>query len=430
MMSEGKWMYDLAERLFPIGRSLTGQGVRDSLHMIREEIPELEIKEVPCGYQAFDWTVPKEWEITEGYIEDEQGKRIVDYHVNNLHVMGYSVPVDKHVELDELLTYIRVEEEQPDVIPYVTSYYTPRFGFCMSKNQRDALKPGTYHVVIKSRLFDGVLNYAELYLPGKSEKEVLLSTYICHPSMANNELSGPVLAAQLVKWLKGLDRNLSYRLVIVPETIGSIVYLSKNLPVLKQNVIAGFVLSCVGDDRDYSYIETRNGDTLADKVMQNVLQYHAPEYKQYSFLERGSDERQYNAPGVDLPVCGFCRSKYGEYPEYHTSADNMELISPEGLQGAYEVMKQVIMALEYNHFYKVNCLCEPQLGKRGLYPTVSRKGIYDEVKKLTNLIAYADGKRDLIDISNKIGVPVGEMLSNVDKLLESGLIEIVPAPEK
>lgn len=424
-MSEGQWMYDLAKQLFPIGRSLTGQGVRDSLSMIQKEIPELEIKEVSSGYQAFDWTVPNEWEITEGYIEDEQGKRIVDYHENNLHVIGYSIPVDTYMELEELLTHIRVEEEQPDVIPYVTSYYSPRFGFCMSKKQRDSLKQGTYHVVIKSRLFEGVLNYAELYLPGKCEKEVLLSTYICHPSMANNEISGPVLAAQLVKWLKERDRNLSYRLVIVPETIGAIVYLSKKLVELKKNVIAGFVLSCVGDNRAYSYIETRNGDTLADKVMQNVLKYYAPEYKRYSFLERGSDERQYNAPGVDLPVCGFCRSKYGEYPEYHTSADNMELISPEGLQGAYEAMKQVLMALEYNDFYKVTCLCEPQLGKRGLYPTISRKGIYDEVKKLTNLIAYADGKNDLIDISNRIGVPVKELLPNLDKLLESGLLTVV-----
>lgn len=424
-MEAGKKMYALAERLFPIGRSLTGQGVRDSLNILKEQIPELEIREVPSGYQAFDWTVPREWEIEEGYIEDEQGNRIIDYHVNNLHIMGYSTPVDAYVELEELLGYIRVEEEQPDVIPYVTSYYTPRFGFCMSKSMRDSLKPGTYHMVIKSRLFDGVLNYAELLLPGKSQKEVLLSTYICHPSMANNELSGPVLAVRLVKWLKTLDRSLSYRLVIVPETIGSIVYLSKNLAALKENTIAGFVLSCVGDNRAYSYIETRNGDTLADKVMQNVLGYAHPEYKRYSFLDRGSDERQYNAPGVDLPVCGFCRSKYGEYPEYHTSADDMRLISPEGLMGAYEVMQQVIMALEYNRYYKVNCLCEPQLGKRGLYPTVSRKGIYDEVKKLTNLIAYADGERDLLDISNKIGVPVSEMIPNIDKLLESGLLEEV-----
>ena len=422
-MEAGKSMYDLAERLFPIGRSLTGEGVRKSLQIIKEQIPELEIYQVPTGTQVYDWIVPQEWEITEGCIEDEEGIRIVDYAENNLHVMGYSAPLDKYVDLEELYSYIRVEEEQADVIPYVTSYYVTRSGFCMTKNMRDSLKPGKYHMVIKSRLFDGVLNYAELYLPGKSAKEVLLSTYICHPSMANNELSGPVLATHLVQWLKTLDRQLSYRLVIVPETIGSITYLSEKLTILKENVIAGFVLSCVGDNRAYSYIETRDANTLADKVMQNVLHYVDAEFKQYSFLERGSDERQYNAPGVDLPVCGFCRSKYGEYPEYHTSADNMTLISPEGLQGAYEVMKQVIIALEYNKYYKINCLCEPQLGKRGLYPTISRKGVYAEVRRLTNFIAYADGKKDLIDISNKIGEPVCELINYIDKLKESGLLD-------
>lgn len=421
-METGKWMYDLATRLFPIGRSLTGAGVRESLEIIREYIPELQIKSIPSNTTVFDWTIPQEWEITEGYIEDEQGNHIIDYKDNNLCVVGYSISTDQVVELDELLQYVSVEENQPDVIPYVTSYYKPRFGFCMSKNLRDSLKPGKYHMVIKSRHFNGVLNYAELLLPGKSSKEVLLSTYICHPSMANNELSGPVLATALVKWLNSLDRNLTYRIVIVPETIGSISYLSKNLDIMKQNTIAGFVLSCVGDNRTYSYIETRNANTLADKVMQNVLSFYYPNYERYSFLQRGSDERQYNAPGVDLPVCGFCRSKYGEFPEYHTSADDLSVISPEGLQGAYEVMKQIIMALEYNKFYRVNCLCEPQLGKRGLYPTISRKGIYDEVRKLTNLIAYADGQNDLIDISNRIGVPISELLDSIDKLLEQGLL--------
>lgn len=421
----GKEMYEFAGKLFPIGRSLTGEGVRRSLGMIKELIPELEIKEVPSGTQVFDWTVPQEWEIRAAYIEDETGKRIVDYAENNLHVIGYSTPVDRYVDLDELLQYIRVEEEQPDVIPYVTSYYSPRYGFCMTKRQRDALKPGTYHMVIDSRLFDGVLNYAELLLPGKSSKEVLLSTYICHPSMANNELSGPVLATWLVKWLKTLDRNLSYRIVIVPETIGSIAYLSRNLDVMRENTIAGYVLTCVGDERTYSYLESRNGGTLADRALQNVLQDAYPEYMTYSYLERGSDERQYNAPGVDLPVCDFCRSKYGEYPEYHTSADDMTLISPEGLAGSYRVMTQVLAALEFNRYYKVNCLCEPQLGKRGLYPTESRKGIYHEVKKLTNFIAYADGRRDLIEIGAKIGVPLEELIPMVEKLTAAGLLDVV-----
>jgi len=421
----GPAMYQLAEKLFPIGRSLTGEGVRESLHILQEELPELQIQSVPTGTQVFDWTVPKEWEIRDAYIEDPDGKRIIDYHQNNLHVIGYSAPIDRYVELEELLPYIRVEENQPDVIPYVTSYYAERSGFCMTKNMRDSLKPGRYHMVIDSRLFDGVLNYAELLLPGKSKKEVLLSTYICHPSMANNELSGPVLVTALVKWLKTLDRELSYRIVIVPETLGSIAYLSRNLDQMKQNTIAGYVLTCVGDERAYSYLESRGGDTLADRALKNVLHSLHPDYITHSYLERGSDERQYNAPGVDLPVCDLCRSKYGEYPEYHTSADNMDLISPKGLFGAYEVMTQVISALEHNHYYKVTCLCEPQLGKRGLYPTESRKGIYHEVKKMTNLIAYADGCRDLIAISDKIGVPVSELIPIADKLYAAGLFEII-----
>lgn len=429
ILETGQEMYDFAGRLFPIGRSLTGEGVRETLRLIQEQVPELEIHEVPSGSQAFDWTVPKEWEITEGYIEDEDGGRVVDYHENNLSVMGYSVPVDRYVSREELFEYVKVEENQPDVIPYVTSYYSPRFAFCMSKNKRDSLKPGTYHMVIRSRHFDGVLNYGEIYLPGESEKEVLLSTYICHPSMANNEVSGPVLTTWLAKWLKQQKRKLSYRIVFVPETIGSICYISRNLDVMKRNVIAGFVLTCVGDDRAYSYLETRKGNTLTDRVMKNVLGFAHPEYKTYSFLERGSDERQYNAPGVDLPVCDFCRSKYVEYPEYHTSADNMDLISPKGFAGAYDVMIQVLKALEYNGFYRVTCLCEPQLGKRGLYPSESRKGIYEEVKKLTNLIAYADGTEDLIAISTRIGVPVEELIPSIDKLLAAGLFELMQEEE-
>ena len=418
----GKEMYQFAEEIFPIGRSLTGEGVRETLRRIRRQVPELEIKSVPSGTRVFDWTVPREWEILDGFIEDENGRRILDYHENNLCIMGYSTSVDQYVSREELLKYVKVEENQPDVIPYVTSYYSQRFAFCMSKNQRDALPEGTYHMVIKSRHFDGVLNYGEVRLPGESEKEVLLSTYICHPSMANNEVSGPVLTTWLIKWLKQRNRKLSYRIVLIPETIGSIAYISQNLQELKKNIIAGFVLTCVGDDRAYSYLESRNGDTLADRVMQNVLASTHPDYLTYSYLDRGSDERQYNAPGVDLPVCDFCRSKYGEYPEYHTSADDMSVISPEGFAGAYDVMTQVLAALEYNGYYKVTCLCEPQLGKRGLYPTESRKGIYQEVKKMTNLIAYSDGRRDLIDISTKIGVSIKELIPILETLLHSGLL--------
>lgn len=243
--------------------------------------------------------------------------------------------------------------------------------------------------------------------------------------MANNELSGPAVAIYLAKWLKSLPiRRYTYRIIFIPETIGSITYLSQNLEHLKKRVIAGFNISCVGDNRTFSYVASRYGNTLADKLAKNVLRFYYPEYKEYSFLKRGSDERQYNAPGVDLPVCAICRSKYGEYPEYHTSKDNLDFISPEGLAGSFDVYKQCIIALENNYKYKVKVLCEPQLGKRGLYPTISQKGSSKVVKTMTDFIAYADGNNDLIDIGNIIGVPVEELVPIIKNLIDNDLIEV------
>ena len=422
----GNEMYGLCERLFPICRSITGNGVRETLNILKEYYLELKIYEVPTGTKVFDWQVPKEWNIREAYIENSSGEKIIDFKNNNLYVVGYSISVDKIVNLDELKSIIYTQEDQPDVIPYVTSYYKERYGFCMSKVQKDGLPEDVYHIYIDSDLKDGSLTYGEVIIPGESEQEVFLSTYICHPSMANNELSGPAVAIHLAKWLSSLEkRHYTYRIIFIPETIGSITYLSRNLDILKKNVIAGFNISCVGDDRTFSYVASRYGNTLADKVAKNVLKYYYPDYKVYSFLDRGSDERQYNAPGVDLPVCAICRSKYGEYPEYHTSKDDLQLISATGLQGAFEVYQECIVALENNFKYKINVLCEPQLGKRGLYPTMSQKGSYAAVKAMTDFIAYADGTNDLIDISNIIGVPVNELISIVDKLQKNQLIDKV-----
>lgn len=420
-------MYELCERLFPICRSITGDGVRTTLQMLVEVYGnEINIHEVPTGTKVFDWTVPKEWNIKEAYIENSKGQRVIDFKNNNLHVVGYSLPVDKFVDLQELKSVVYTQPDQPDAIPYVTSYYKECYGFCMSQNQLDKLPEDTYHIVIDSELKEGSLTYGEIIIPGDTEEEVFLSTYICHPSMANNELSGPVVATFLAKWLNLLvKRRYTYRIIFIPETIGAITYLSKNLQYLKEHVIAGFNLSCVGDNRTFSYVESRYGDTLADKAAKNVLSFYYPDYKTYSFLKRGSDERQYNAPGVDLPVCAICRSKYGEYPEYHTSKDNLELISPEGLLGAYEVYQQCILSLENNYSYKINVLCEPQLGKRGLYPTTSQKGTYDAVKVMIDFIAYADGSNDLIDISNIIGVPVNELLTVIEKLEKVDLLTSV-----
>lgn len=423
-MGDGQRMHRLAERLFPICRSITGDGVRETLSILREYIPDMKIYEVPSGTRVFDWTIPREWRIREAYIENGKGERIIDMKENNLHVMGYSAPMDRYVSLDELKQYIYVQEDQPDAVPYVTSYYKERSGFCMSRNMRDSLPEDRYHMYIDSELFDGSLTYGEAVIPGKSEKEVLLSTYVCHPSMANNELSGPAVAAALAEWLGSLrDRKYTYRIVFLPETIGSITYLSRNLDIMKQRMIAGFVLSCVGDDRTYSYVPSRDGNTLADRAARNVLSFHYPEYKRYTYLDRGSDERQYNAPGVDLPVCVVCRSKYGEFPEYHTSLDDLSLVTEKGLEGALDVYKQMIVAIEYNALYRIKCLCEPQLGKRGLYPTVSQKGSYYSIKSMVDFIAYADGRHDLLEISGIIGVAVKELIPVIENLMQNGLLD-------
>ena len=425
----GRRMYSFAEKIFPYTRSITGEGVRQTLKDLKDYIRpagvELKISSIPSGTNVFDWTVPKEWKIREAYIEDERGDHIIDMKESNLHVLGYSTPVDEWVDLDELKKHVYVEENQPDVIPYVTSYYKERFGFCMSKNKLDSLKDGRYHMYVDSELFGGVLNYAEAVIPGESDEEIMFSTYFCHPSMADNECSGPALAAELINTIASMDhRRYTYRFVFVPETIGSITYLSQDEHVayLQKHLKAGFVLSCVGDDNDYSMIHSRYADTYADRVLLNVLSYKE-KHTIYGFEKRGSDERQYNAPGVDLPVVCFCRSKFGEFAEYHTSADNMDFVSPQGFQGAYDAMIEVVNILEKNAYYRMKVLCEPQLGKRGLYSDISRKGIYDTILVQRDVISYCDGKNDLLDLSERIGVPVSDIIEIIDRLKENDLLE-------
>jgi len=420
----GQEMYDWAVDLFPINRSLSGDGVRQTLQYIKNIIPELEVNEVPSGAKCFDWTIPQEWNCNDGYIIDPDGNKICDFKINNLHIVGYSTPIDSEIELEELIEHLYYLEEQPTAIPYITSYYSPRWGFCLSFNEFQKLKKGTYKVKINSELKDGNLTYGEIKLKGESEKEIFLSTYVCHPSMANNELSGPVVTTALVNFIKSLKgRKYSYRIVFIPETIGSITYISRNIDDMKKNIIAGFNITTIGDDRSYSYIPTRYGNTLSDKVSKHVLQ--DIDYVEYSFLDRGSDERQYCSPGVDLPIATICRTKYGVYPEYHTSLDDLTVISPSGLYGGYEKIKKAIELLEKNNYYKVNVLCEPQLGKRGLYPTISTKASGKIVRTMMNFIAYADGNNDLIDIANIIGVQAEELFDIVDKMKVAKLIETV-----
>ena len=420
----GQEMYDWAVDLFPINRSLSGDGVRQTLQYIKNIIPELEVNEVPSGAKCFDWTIPQEWNCNDGYIIDPDGNKICDFKTNNLHIVGYSTPIDSEIELEELIEHLYYLEEQPTAIPYITSYYSPRWGFCLSFNEFQKLKKGIYKVKINSELKDGNLTYGEIKLKGESEKEIFLSTYVCHPSMANNELSGPVVTTALVNFIKSLKgRKYSYRIVFIPETIGSITYISRNIDDMKKNIIAGFNVTTIGDDRSYSYIPTRYGNTLSDKVSKHVLQ--DIDYVEYSFLDRGSDERQYCSPGVDLPIATICRTKYGVYPEYHTSLDDLTVISPSGLYGGYEKIKKAIELLEKNNYYKVNVLCEPQLGKRGLYPTISTKASGKIVRTMMNFIAYADGNNDLIDIANIIGVQAEELFDIVDKMKVAKLIETV-----
>ena len=420
-------MYDLAAKIFPIYRSLTGDGVRQTLKILDEYIAgdgaKLEIHEVPSGTPVLDWYVPKEWAIREAYIEDRKGNRIIDVSDNNLHVMGYSIPVDKWVTLDELKECVYTQPEQPDVIPYVTSYYKERYGFCMSQDQLDSLEEGEYHIYIDSELFDGSLTYADIVLPGETDDELMMTSYICHPSMANDECSGPVVIAQLIRYIQSLKKHkFTYRFVLNPETIGAIVYLDKNMEHLKKHLTAGIVFSCVGDDRDYSVIHTRYADTIADKSLTAVVKSKY-KYTEYSFRERGSDERQYNAPGIELPVVSFCRTKHDRFPEYHTSADDMGLISPAGLQGAYDTIVQWIECMEINAKYKTPILGEPQLGRRGMYPTLSQKTNYDGVRLMWDVIAYADGRNDLFDMSELLEVPPYEIVPTVKQLIEKGIIE-------
>ena len=419
--SVGVKMYQLAEELFPICRSITGEGIRYTLNRLKKEVPQIVLHEIPTGTKVFDWVVPKEWEISEAYIEDMKGNRIVDFQKNNLHVVGYSIPIDAIVSGDELQAHLYSLPEHPDWIPYVTSYYKERWGFCVTENSRKKLTDNQYHVVIKSKLFDGSLTYAELLIPGQVSDEIFFSTYACHPSMANNELSGPVVQIELAKLLMSRKNKYSYRLIWIPETIGSITYLSKNLDYMKEHIIAGYNITCVGDDRAVSYIQSRKGNTIADRAAKNVLKYIAPDYMEYSYLNRGSDERQYNAPGIDLPVCSICRTKFHEYPEYHTSADDLKLISPKGLEKSYYIYKEIIEALEVNEIYRINCLCEPQLGPRGLYPTECFNRSSIAVKDMMDFIAYADSTMDLIEISDKINVPVKKLDEIAQVLLKANL---------
>ena len=419
----GQEMIGHMKAMWDFPRSITGHGTRKTLDYLKDLMPGLDILAYASGSQVFDWEIPDEWNIYDAYIEHESGARFAQFSDSTLHIMGYSIPCDLELDREELLEHIHTQPDQPDAIPYVTSYYADRWGFCMSEKERQSLPPGRYRVVIQADKGPGHLHLGELLLPGKRRDEIFFSTYVCHPAMANDQLSGPVTAAALAHYITTRlpDREYSYRFVLLPETIGSIAYLSDHAPLLRERVKAGFVLSCTGDDRAFGHVQSRLGNSLADQALEAAL-LGKKNVSTSSFLDRGSDERQYCAPGIDLPVCGFCRSKYDTFPEYHTSADNFDVVTAQGLQGSLDLLVSIVEAFETGLYPRVTTLGEPQLGKRGLYPTLSRKGSADEFLNRTHVIAYSDGNHSLFDLVRMLDMPLTEVTREVRILKEHDLL--------
>lgn len=422
---EGEQMHNLAQRLWPIHRSITGEGVRQTLAILQEQLPDLTIHEVLSGTRVFDWTVPQEWVIRGATLTGPDGQTVVDLNDSNLHVIGYSIGVDSELTLEKLQPHLHSIPEQPDAIPFVTSYYHPQWGFCLTHEQREQLQPGTYRAKIDAEHVDGSLTYGELIIPGETDDEVFLSTYICHPSLANNELSGPVVATALAQWIEQLpSRHYTYRIVFTPESIGAITYASRNLEALKANVVAGFQLTCIGDDRQFTYLASRDGNTRIDRVAKRVLSTR-PNVVHYSYLHRGSDERTYSSAGVDLPFVSIMRSRYGDYPEYHTSKDDLEnVVTPAGLHGGFNAIKECIETLEREPVLITTTYGEPQLGKRGLYHTMLNKNTSDEVMLRTNILAYADGQHAISDIAELTGEDEETITAMVQELVDHDLIRL------
>ena len=424
-LKAGEDMISFAKDLFPLNRSLMGPDIRNSFKRFRAKHEEFSQLEFYSGDQVFDWIIPKEWIIKDAFIEHESGEKFAKFSENNLHIMGYSAPVDKFLGKEQLLQKIHTHPNDKSAIPYITSYYKEDWSFCMSSDQVKSLPSGKYRVFIDSKLQDGKLCLQEALIKGASDKEIFFSSYLCHPSMANNELSGPVLLSKIMDYVKSIpNKYYSYRFVLLPETIGSIAYLSMRKDTLKKNVLCGYNLTCVGDERAYSHVESRLGNNLSDIALSSAL-IDLDNVIKYSYLERGSDERQYCSPGIDLPISTFCRSKFGEYKEYHSSKDNFDLVTARGLAGSYRVMRSIIKSLEFGMYPKINVLCEPQLGKRGLYPNTSKlhKGKHP-AKFRMDIISYCDGEMSIFDIAKKLRTNLNLVLDELFILSKENLIII------
>lgn len=419
---EGRFLHALGHRVFPYFRSITGDGVRQTLADFSRYLPGLRIHEIPSGTRVLDWTIPNEWNVHDAYIQDSGGNKVVDVAESNIHLVSYSQPVDTSLPLIALQAHLHSDQEHRDAIPYVTSYYHDTWGFCLTQTQRDSLKDETYRVFIDAELKPGSLTYADLVVPGSSPSEVLITTYVCHPSLANNELSGPLVSLALARWLMQLpSRTYTYRFVFAPETIGAITYIAKHLEHLRTHVVAGINLTCIGDNGPYSYLSSRLGSSAIDRIASRVCSLR-PNSVHYSYLDRGSDERQYGMPGVGIPMISLMRTRYGRYPEYHTHLDNLEVVTPEGLQGGLDLVRDCIHELESSVYYECTEIGEPQLGRRGLYHQMHARSVAASVLLRTHILAYSDGQHSLVDIAEMCGVSLDEVTLLAEELRSHGLL--------
>jgi aminopeptidase-like protein len=419
----GTEAYQLVEELYPICRSITGNGVRRTLDIVNRLLP-LKVTEVPSGQAAFDWTVPKEWNIEDAWIKTESGEKIVDFQNSNLHVLNYSGPVHKTVTLEELKTHLFTLPDYPDWIPYRTSYYNENWGFCIPHRLYERMEDGHYEVFIDSTLTEGHLTFGEYFIQGETSEEVLISCHICHPSLCNDNLAGIAMATFLARHLSRRRMRYSYRFLFIPGTIGSITWLSLNESRARY-IKHGLVVACVGDAGHFHYKKSRQDNAEIDRVVENVLRHSGFKYQLIDFFPFGYDERQYCSPGFNLPVGCLMRTPHGEYPEYHTSADNLDLVKPQYIQESFNLYLSIIQSLEENEVY-INQLpkCEPQLGKRGLYNAIG--GEYDSKSlQMATLwvLNLSDGDHSLLNVSEKSGMDF-KLISHVaDKLLSKGLLK-------
>ena len=418
----GAQMYTLMAELYPICRSITGNGLRESLHIIQKHLP-LELHEVPTGSSVFDWNIPKEWNIRDAYVKGPDGEKIIDFKRSSLHVVNYSVPVRAKMPLAKLKEHLHSLPDHPDWVPYRTSYYKETWGFCLTHRQLESLQEGEYEVVIDSSLEDGNMTYGEVCLKGATEDEILISSHSCHPSLCNDNLSGMVTAVFLAKSLLSCKLRYSYRFIFAPGTIGAITWLARNeskTPRIKH----GLVAACLGDRGKFHYKKSRRGDAEIDAAVAHVLKHSGEDFLISDFTPYDYDERQYCSPGFNLPVGSLTRTPHDCYQENHTSADNMDFVSPASLEGSFQVYSSVIQVLEQNRKYiNQNPKCEPRLGKRGLYGAVGGKRDANTYElSLQWTLNYSDGQHSLLDIANKSGFRFEVIVEAAHRLIEHSLL--------